>query len=333
MKNRRQFISELGLTLLATGFPVLASSPNPIKPPRLRVGDTVGIIAPSGWITTQELKFVTWQLMQQGLNPKAAPHLMDKYGYLAGLDRDRAADVNTMFADPNIRGIITAAGGWGAARILPLLDYNIIRNNPKVIIGYSDITSLLLAIYSQCNFITFHGLLGTSHWRSFSVNYLKRVLFTGEAVTFENPGNIRVETITSGSARGQLVGGNLSVLAGLVGSEYLPNWSGKILFIEDINEDVYRVDRLLTQLKLAGILDQLSGFIFGQCSRCSPGREGESSFSLWEVLVDHIQPLGIPAWYGSAIGHIRDQFTIAIGGMVEINSDRGTIQMLEAAVS
>lgn len=331
MKTRRQLLQGLGLMLLGTGLPAIATSPPIVKPPRLRVGDTVGVVAPAGWITKEELKWIAFQLSRRGLNIKMAPHLLDRYGYLAGADRDRAADINSMFSDSEVRAIVAAAGGWGSARILPLLDYNTIRNHPKIVIGYSDITALLLALHSQCGFVTFHGLLGTSPWNDFSLRYLQKVLFEGEKVLFENPFNIRVETITGGRARGQLVGGNLSVLAGLAGSSYLPDWSGKILFIEDINEDIYRVDRFLTQLKLAGILDRISGFIFGQCSRCAVDDE-KPTFNLWEVLVDQIRPLGIPAWYGSAIGHIRNQFTIAIGVEVEIDGDRGTIQMLESAV-
>jgi muramoyltetrapeptide carboxypeptidase len=148
----------------------------------------------------------------------------------------------------------------------------------------------------------------------------------------QNPPLNRPQTITGGQARGQLVGGNLSVLSAMVGSAYLPDWENKILFVEEIGEDIYRVDRMLTQLKLAGILDKISGFIFAECTRCEAGEGDEPSLTLTQVLSDWIRPLGIPAWYGSAIGHIRDKFTVPVGVEVEIDANQGIIQLLDPAV-
>ncbi|NEP82117.1 MAG: LD-carboxypeptidase, partial [Okeania sp. SIO3B3] len=282
-------------------------------------------------IYKHQLKYVNLVLGQQKLKVKVGTHVLDRYGYLAGKDIDRAADINAMFADDEVKALVTTTGGWGSSRILPLLDYDLMRKNPKIIIGYSDITALLLAIYARSGLVTFHSLNGLSSWNKFSVGYLKDILFEGKAMTLEPPTNI-VETITSGKARGQLVGGNLSVLTAMVGSNFLPDWRGKILFVEEIREDVYRVDRMLTHLSLAGILQQLEGFIFAQCTRCLDEEDNFPTLTLWQVLVDRIQPLGIPAWYGTAIGHIRDKFTVPLGVEVEIDSDRGTIKMLETAV-
>jgi len=141
----------------------------------------------------------------------------------------------------------------------------------------------------------------------------------------------RIQTITPGIVSGRLVGGNLTVLTAMLGSEYLPDWSGRILFLEDTNENIYRIDRMLTQLKLAGVLDKIAGFVFGKCTKCTPG-DGYGSFTLEEVLNDHIRPLKIPAWSGAMIGHIDSQFTVPIGVRVAIDAERGTITMLEAAV-
>jgi muramoyltetrapeptide carboxypeptidase len=164
------------------------------------------------------------------------------------------------------------------------------------------------------------------------LNYLQRILFNGEAVTLQNTNSPegQVQTIAPGTAKGKLLGGNLSVLSAMVGSPYLPSWYQSILFVEDTNEDIYRVDRMLTQLKNAGILNQISGFIFGQCSNCSQG--DEPSLTLMQVLQDHILPLGIPAWYGAMIGHIQDKFILPIGMPVEVDATVGTIKLLEAAV-
>jgi muramoyltetrapeptide carboxypeptidase len=334
--NRRQFIKFFGFTLLATQLPAAAQtnlSPLSIlKPPRLKVGDTVGLISPAGLVDQKTVDEFRQILLQLGLKVKLGKHILDRYGYLAGKDIDRAADVNAMFADTSVQGIFTMAGGWGCNRILPLLDYSLIRQNPKIIMGFSDVTSLILAIYARSGIITFHGPLATSTWNQFSVEHVQRILFDGEAILLRNLLTTPVETITSGKARGSLVGGNLSLVTALVGSGYLPDWEKKILFIEEVREDVYRVDRMLTQLKLAGILDKIAGFIFGQCTKCTAGEDNEPSLTLQEVLLEHIKPLGIPAWYGSMIGHIPDKFTLPLGVEAEIDADLGVIRMLESAV-
>ncbi|MEH2442585.1 S66 peptidase family protein [Nostoc sp.] len=336
--KRRQFLASCGLATIATQIlPLTAEGklpPNIIrKPLRLQVGDTVGLISPAGIVDAKDIEAAQQSFSQLGLKVKLGKHILDRYGYLAGKDSDRAQDVNLMFSDRTIKAIIPMRGGWGCNRILPLLDYSLIRSHPKIIIGYSDITTLLLAINARSQMITFHGPVATSTWNQFTVDYFKRILFNGEAVTMQNlnPSEVRVETIAPGKARGKLVGGNLSVLSAMVGSPYLPSWNKSILFVEEVGEDVYRVDRMLTQLKTAGILNQISGFIFGQCTNCKLG--DEPSFTLIQVLQDHILPLGIPAWYGSMIGHIKDKFTLPIGVEVEINAELGTIRMLEAAVS
>jgi muramoyltetrapeptide carboxypeptidase len=190
--------------------------------------------------------------------------------------------------------------------------------------------------------VTFHGPVGISQWNPFNVGYIKRVLQDGEAVTFENLKEVgehdltvvenRVQTLRPGTARGRLLGGNLSVLSSIVGSGYLPDWDGCILFLEDIEEAPYRIDRMLTQLRLAGILQKAHAVIWGNCTDCSPG-EGFGSLTVREVLEDHIRPLGIPAWLGAMIGHVDRQFTLPVGVEVEVDAAAGTIRMLEPAVA
>jgi muramoyltetrapeptide carboxypeptidase len=336
--NRRSFLRTFGLAALATQVPAFARDsqfPTPIlKPPRLRVGDTVGLVNPASFLDPEDVDIAKKELAQLGLNVKLAAHVRDRYGYLGGRDADRAADINGMFADSSVRALIAMRGGWGSSRILQMLDYDLIRRQPKIIMGYSDITALVLAIYARSGVVTFHGPVGTSDWNRFTVEWVRRILFSGEAVTLRNPWydlNYRVETLTAGRARGRLVGGNLSVLAGMVGSPYLPEWQGTILFVEEIGEEVYRIDRMLTQLKLAGILDRISGFIFGQCKDCNP-EEPDKSLSFRQMLSEHIKPLRIPAWYGSMIGHMKDKFTVPVGVPVEIDALRGTVKLLEPAV-
>ena len=345
MTSRRGFIRQLGVATALTQLP-LSSFAGPtssiIKPPRIKDGDTVGLINPAGiTFNPDDISFVKETLEALGLKAKVGKHALDRYGYLAGTDTARADDVNGMFRDKEVNAILCIRGGWGCNRILPLLDYDLIAKNPKALIGYSDITSLLLAIHARTGLITFHGPVGTSTWNAFSLEYFKKILFGGEKVTMQNPNTTgdnlaqakdRVETVTPGKAKGKLLGGNLTVLTTMIGSEYLPAWKNGILFVEDDNEQVYRVDRMLTQLKLAGVLKQLSGFVFGKCTKCDAG-EGYGSLTMEEVLNDHIKPLGIPAWYGAMIGHIENKFTVPVGCEAEIDADAGTIRMLESAVA
>jgi muramoyltetrapeptide carboxypeptidase len=312
-----------------------------IRPPRLKEGDTVGLINPAGaTFDPSDITLVTGSLAALGLKVSPGTHVLDRYGYLAGRDEDRAADVNAMFADPAVDAILAVRGGWGCNRILPLLDYASIARHPKILAGYSDITSLLVAIHAKTGLVTFHGPVGTSTWNRFSVEFFRSVLMAGGTPTMENPQVVgdnlvatkdRIETITPGTARGVLIGGNLSVLTAMLGSPYLPDWDGVILFLEEDGEQIYRVDRMITQLKLAGVLERLAGFVMGKCTGCDPG-PGYGSLTLPEVLNDHIRPLGIPAFAGAMIGHIENKFTVPVGSPAEIDASKGTLTLLEPAV-
>lgn len=344
--SRRQVLQLVAAGLVATQVsPALASGQKThsvLKPPRLKTGDTVGLINPAGaTFHPQDIDVVEETLNALGLKMKTGKHLLDRYGYLAGTDEARASDVNAMFSDSQVDALLAVRGGWGCNRLLDLIDYEQIARSPKIIMGYSDITSLLLAMNAKAGLVTFHGPVGTSTWNEYSTSHVKRLLFDAEALRMENPKTIgdnlvqtqdRILTIHPGTGRGRLLGGNLSVLVAMIGSAYLPDFHNSILFLEDVGEDIYRIDRMLTQLKLAGILKQLSGFVFGKCSDCGPGR-GYGSLTLEEVLDDHIKPLGIPAWYGSMIGHIENKFTVPLGIEAEIEANSGRISLLESAVT
>ncbi len=336
--NRRVFLSALALSSRCSpGRP--EKNREIIKPRRLRPGDTVVLLNPAGaTFSREDADIATGHLQALGLKVRRAPHLLDRRGYLAGSDRDRADDVNRQFADSEVSGLIALRGGWGCARILGLLDYSQIRSHPKVVLGFSDITALHMAIHSQTGLVTFHGPVGTSNWTPFTTANMRRVILEGQAPVFTNPPGEQpdgsrhpVRTIRPGRARGPLLGGNLTVLAALMGSRFLPAWAGAILFLEDVGEDIYRIDRMLTQLKLAGVLDQISGLVFGHCTECRPG-SGADSLTLDEVMEDHLLPLGIPAWRGAMIGHIDDQLTLPLGIPAEIDARAGTIRLLEPGV-
>jgi muramoyltetrapeptide carboxypeptidase len=309
-----------------------------VRPPRVRPGDLVGVVNPaSAAFETVPIDILREALETLGLRVRLGAHFFQRHGYFAGTDEERAADLGAFFADPEVR-MIVALGGWGSARILPRLDYDAIRKDPKVLLGFSDVTALLLAVHTKTGLVTFHG---PSPRNRFSADLFRRIVMEGETVELVNRREIpndylvqrehRIRTITPGRARGRILGGNLTVLTAIMASGYLPDWRDSILFLEDVREEIYRVDRMLTELSLAGVLKQIRGFVFGRCTDCSPGR-GHGSLTLEQVLAEHVAPLGIPAWQGAMIGHIDEQFTIPIGLEVEIDAERGSIRLLEPAV-
>ncbi|BBF71455.1 muramoyltetrapeptide carboxypeptidase [Sphingomonas bisphenolicum] len=341
--DRRGALTGMGAMLAAMSISARAAPAALVKPPRLRAGDMVGLIEPAGFSDDAfDLDLVKETILAMGLKPRAAPHLAGRYGYLAGTDADRAADVNAMFADPQVRAVFAVRGGWGCARILPRLDFAAIRKNPKLLVGFSDITALHLAFAAKAGFTTIHGPNAASSWGAFSWDAFRAVAFDAATPTFSTPVGHddrlaqrtgRIRTFRPGVARGRLLGGNLTVLAALMGTAYLPDFTGAILFIEDVSEQPYRIDRMLTQLSLAGILGKLAGVAFGQCTDCGPGGASYGGFTLSEVLQQHLEPLGIPAFQGGQFGHVANQYSLPLGVAAEMDAEAGTIRLLEAAVS
>jgi muramoyltetrapeptide carboxypeptidase len=345
MINRRRALQSIaGAAMLPASTAALAQ-PQRRKPPRLRVGDTVGVVEPS-WSSGD--RFDIAQAMEtvraMGLVPKPGKHVGQRHGFLAGRDEQRAADLDAMFADPEVRAIFAVRGGSGAARILPMLDWATIRANPKLLIGYSDVTALHMAIAARVGTPTLHAPMLTvgSNWGKLSWNAFRAVAFDGATPTFANPVGTedrlvqrsgRIRTFRPGKASGRLLGGNLTVLTSLIGTPYVPNFDGAILFLEDVDEGPYRIDRMLTQLALAGVLGRVAGVVFGQCTRCTDGGSMLGGFTVSEVLEQHLTPLRIPAFEGILVGHIPDQLTIPVGVRAEIDAAAGTIRMLESAVA
>lgn len=344
--RRREFLASLaGLPLVPAAMAAergSASTPSQrelIRPPRLKPGDKVGLVNPAtAAFDTLSIDIAKEALGAMGLEPVLGPNYFARRGYFAGSDAERASDIMTFALDPEIKGL-WARGGWGSARVLPYLDFDKIRANPKVFVGYSDSTALLSGIHRKSGLVVFHGPFPRT---IYTAERQREILFgaaapllknlaevsTGEAVQTKH----RIRTLRPGKAAGRLLGGNLTVLTSIVGTPYLPDFEGAILFIEDVDEAVYRIDRMLTQLALSGALSKLSGFIFGRCTDCPPGN-GHGSLTLEEVIQDHILPLGIPAFRGSMIGHMPDQFTLPLGVEVEMDAGTGTLQILAPAVA
>jgi muramoyltetrapeptide carboxypeptidase len=321
-----------------------AAADMPRKPPRLRAGDTVGLVAPAMFSDDLlQVEQVKAAIAGMGLVAKVAPHVTARYGYLAGNDRMRADDLNAMYADAAVRAVFAIQGGWGSARLLPFLDWDVIRRNPKLLVGFSDITALHLAFAARAGFPTIHAPNADNGWQEISRDSFRSLAFAAATPLFRNPdpGGLdplaqerwRTATIRPGKAAGILVGGNLSVLCSLVGTPWLPDFEKKILFLEDTGEAEYRIDRMLTQLGLAGLLAKAAGIVFGQCTRCTGGTADYSGFTVPQLLQQHLAPLGVPAFHGANIGHVANQFSIPEGVRAEIDADAGTIQILEPAVA
>jgi muramoyltetrapeptide carboxypeptidase len=333
--SRRQSIQLLGTTLV--GIPSiihgLSKSENFSKrhviPKALPKNATLGLVAPASPIYSKtEFDQMLVDLTDLGYNLVLGNHVDDRYGYLAGKDEDRVEDLHQMFSNPAIDGILCIRGGYGSNRILELIDFDLIAANPKPFIGFSDITSLHMAIYKNTGLITFHGPVGKSSWPEYTRNSWVDVLHDAKNPLYEIPSEQKDAsyTINSGKSTGILLGGNLTVLTSLLGSDYLPSFDNAILFLEDVGEDIYRVDRMFSQLKLSGILNKINGLVFGKCTNCD---ESANGLSLQQVFDDYLLDLEIPAFYGAMISHEELNLTIPVGVQATIDGEAKTIELLE----
>ena len=342
--ERRRFMAAAlaGTATLPAAAAAATARPAPLRARRLQPGDTVALINPSGAIYEREPYAIAIESLQAlGFKVREAPHLRARRGHFAGSDAERAGDVNAMFADPGVQGILAMTGGSGGNRILPLVDYGLIRRNPKFLGGYSDLTALINAVNMQTGLVTFHCPMGASEWNGFSVQWLRGAVMEAQALTLANqlehedalvPTGGRTTTLRGGRARGPLVGGNLAVLSAMAGSAYWPCFDGAVLFLEEVNEYIYRVDRMLSTLKLAGALDRLAGVVLGAFTKCGPGDGGYGTLTLDEVFDDYFGPLQVPVYAGAQFGHIKKKFTLPVGLEVEIDADAGTLRYLQPAV-
>lgn len=318
------------------------------KPGRLREGDVIGLVAPAGYIADAAgLDRIAATIRSMGLVPQFAPNVMHRNGYLAGSDRERAASINAMFGDPEVRAIMAVHGGWGCQRILPYLDFPLIDAHPKLLVGSSDITALHLALAARTHCPSVHGPNAAHSWGEGPRASFRALVFDAGVPTIRNPpaglaptaseplapDPWPIRTFRPGKARGRLLGGNLSVLTAMVGTAYLPSFAGAILFLEDTNEAEYRIDRMFTQLAQSGILRQVAGVVFGQCTNCRNPAPGYSGFTIDQVLEQHLVPLRVPAFQGAQIGHIAAQVSLPVGAPVEIDAGLGTIRVLAPVVA
>jgi len=346
--NRRLAIqSAIAATLVGASFlatDAAASRRTILKPRRLSKGDTVGLIAPaSNAGEDEDIRFALDLIRSLGFQVKEGKYLYSRNQYLAGTDLQRAQDVNRMFDDKDVNAIFCLRGGYGTPRILPYLDYKLIAKNPKVFLGSSDITAILNAMHVKTGLVGFHGTNVSQNLSEYTLAEFKKIVvnpssnsYIGQPPTVEEREGLverknRITRFTGGTATGPLIGGNLSLIATLIGTPYEPDFRDCILFLEDVHEAPYRIDRMLTQLWLAGKLQQVAGIAFGKFTKTDD--DSGNTFSIEEVIRMRCESLGVPVIRGLMIGHVRDKTVVPIGVEAELDADAGTLRLLGPAVN
>jgi len=350
--QRREFFITSGLATLAGSLDIariMAETPEYatssdhklIKPNRLRAGAMIGLIAPSSPPAIEKFDKAFANLVSLGFRVKPGESLRARNGHLAGTDAQRLADLHQAFDDPEVDAVWCIRGGYGCSRLLPHIDYDLIRRHPKPLIGYSDITALHLAIHERTGLVTFHGPVAAGDFPDDTLQYFRAALtdpvsrydivapaeteiFTGE--------EYRPFVITPGHAAGRLMGGNLSLLSALAGTPFLPSFQKKLVFIEEVGELPYRIDRMLTQLLQASDLAKAAGIVLGVFNGCAP-KVDAPSMTLPDTLRDLLGGLGMPVLYGLPFGHVAHQATFPCGILAEMNTDTRTLTLLEAGVA
>jgi len=300
-----------------------------VKPPALRAGDTIGVVAPAAAVDREYLERGVGALAAMGFRVKVSRHALDRAGILAGSDRDRAGEVAAFFADPEVRAIFGARGGYGCGRLLPLIDFAAIARTPKIFLGFSDATFILNVLVDRSAIASFHGpMVAMDFARGLtprSLDHLMRLL-SGDAAGCEFEAR---EVVQKGVAEGQLIGGCLSVVVASLGTPWAPNFDGRILFLEDIGEKAYRIDRMLVQLRQSGALERVAGVVFGAI-RPVEGSEEERAL-IAEFIAEQTGGLSCPVLFGIEAGHGTENLTLPFG--VEARIDGRRLIISEAAVS
>lgn len=293
-------------------------------PPALAPGARVALVAPAGPLRGEaDVERGRENVRALGWEPVVAPHVLRRTGYFAGTDAERLADLNTALADPAIDAIWCLRGGYGCMRLLERLDLDAMRRRPRALLGFSDVTALHAAVGAHASLVTMHGPVARNPLTPFSRDSLVRALVVQEDPCGAAP---HARTLRGGVAEGRLAGGNLALVAALAGTPWAPDLRGAIVVLEDVNEAVYRVDRMLMQLRLAGMLDGVRGIAFGQCTDC-PDDSDDGARALDDVLSEHAEWLGVPCLAGIPMGHVDDQWTIPLGAIAELDADARTLRV------
>jgi muramoyltetrapeptide carboxypeptidase len=302
----------------------------------------VALVCPSGAVLERDdFTRASELVVALGLAPVQMPNAHRRSGYLAGTDDERLDDLQRAIGDDGIAAVWAVRGGFGSTRFLRRVDFSPLRHRPKVLLGFSDVTAILLKAHADTGLVTFHGPVSRNGLTSFARQHLERVLFdptpAGKLAQPKAPAGVlvprepRVVPIVPGIAEGPLLGGNLTLVQCLIGTGALPSLEGAILFLEETSEDLYRVDRMLAHLRDAGLLSGLAGVAIGLFTDMRKGAEG-GTCAFDEVLRDYFEPLGVPAARGFPVGHVDDQWTLPIGARARLDAEAGTLSLLEPGV-
>ena len=309
-----------------------------IKPPRLQKGNIIGLVAPASTPSTEEnIEKGAAYLEQLGYRIKFGKHIRHTHGYLAGTDEERATDFNTMVYDKDVKAIFAIRGGYGTPRILPMIDYRSLKQHPKIIVGYSDITALQLAIFRKIGLVTLSGpMTGVEMWKGMDPyteeNFWQLLTSTKKIGLLKNPAEEPWKILRHGKTRGRLLGGNFSLLACLIGTPFLPELRKSILVLEDVEEAPHRIDRMLSQLLHAGVLPRLAGLVFGKFTDCTPSDPKEPHLTIDQVLEEYSAKINCPVITNFQYGHIQRKLTIPIGLRITLDTTQNYITIMESAV-
>ncbi len=307
------------------------------KPRRLQRGDLIGLITPASAVAdASRIDQGVHYLEGLGYRVMVGEHVNRLRGYLAGTDEERAADINALFAAPDVRAIFCLRGGYGTPRLLPLLNYRMIAKNPKILVGYSDITALQHALWRKCGLVTFQGPMTAVDFAgeidSFAEEWFWKI------VTSSSPaGRLAIDagaamTLRPGTAGGRLLGGNFALLNALLGTRYQPDFTGSILILEDTDEEPYRIDRMFTHLRHAAVLDKCKALLLGQFTNSEAADPTKPSLTLAEVLEDAASWTSVPVLSNIPFGHIPRKLTIPLGIRARIDAGARTVDLIEGAV-
>ncbi len=305
-----------------------------IKPNQLRRGDIIGICAPaSPPASDANLNRGIIYLEQLGFRIELGKNVLRKNGYLAGTDKQRAADLNSLFANPNVMAIFSVRGGYGSHRILPLLDYNLIKNNPKIFVGYSDITAIQLALFAKCGLVTFSGPMVAVEMAEGLENTTEErfwKMLTSKDKPNSIAGKAKIPVAKRRTATGKLIGGNLSIISSLVGTQYFPNTDNTIFILEDIDERPYRIDRMLMQLKLADVFMKMNGIVLGDFSRCRP-EKGKPSLTIKKIFQETFSTFMFSVLSDIRYGHLKNSIPFPMGVYVKLDGKKNQLEFLESS--
>jgi muramoyltetrapeptide carboxypeptidase len=344
--KRRRFTTLFGSLATATVFNLAKANTeivmpkNNIKPNRLKKGDLIQLVTPASPASEEKIQKAISNLENQGFRVKYTDAIRLRYGHLAGTDEQRLADFHAAFEDSEVKAVWCVRGGYGCTRILPQIDYKLIRQHPKILIGYSDVTALLNAIYQRTGLVGFHGPVGATPFTEYNLEHLNAILVDAKAPHLISLSQKNIENsdaayqpyvIREGEAKGQLVGGNLCLLASMAGTPFQVDFKNKLVFLEDVGEKPYRIDRMLTQLLQSSNLHLAKGIILGIFEDCQPKNE-EFSLTLMDTLKERLGGLNIPVLYGFSFGHIQNMCTFPIGIEASLDTATREVRLLENAV-